>query len=85
MKSKIIILYFITFALFVSVMILTYKMKEKLDDSIKYNVPTKLEEIDSLKSELFILQTNIQRYEIMMEKVKEEDSLLYEKVMFETE
>jgi hypothetical protein len=54
---------------------------------IKENTTTKItiSETDSLKSELFILQTNIQRYEIMMDKVKEEDSLLYEKVMFETE
>lgn len=44
-----------------------------------------LQKEDSLKSEIFVLQTNIQRYEIMMDKVKEEDSLLYEKVMFETE
>ncbi|MEY3421246.1 MAG: hypothetical protein RIR48_1535, partial [Bacteroidota bacterium] len=54
---------------------------------IKENTTSKItiSETDSLKSELFILQTNIQRYEIMMDKVKEEDSLLYEKVMFETE
>lgn len=35
--------------------------------------------IDSLQNELFIKQTTIDRYEITIDRIKEEDSLLYEK------
>jgi len=35
--------------------------------------------IDSLQNELFIKQTIIDRYEITIDRIKEEDSLLYEK------
>lgn len=36
--------------------------------------------IDSLKSELFIEQINVQRYEIVIDRIKDEDSVLYEKI-----
>lgn len=35
--------------------------------------------IDSLQSELFIHQINVQRYEIALDMIKDEDSVLYEK------
>ena len=36
-------------------------------------------EMDSLRNELFIQETNVQRYEIAIDMIKDEDSLLYEK------
>jgi hypothetical protein len=36
-------------------------------------------EVDSLRNELFIQETNVQRYEIAIDMIKEEDSVLYEK------
>jgi hypothetical protein len=39
-----------------------------------------LKTIDSLKSELFIEQINVQRYEIIIDRIKDEDSILYEKI-----
>ena len=35
---------------------------------------------DSLQNELFIEQTNVERYEIVIDRIKDEDSATYEKI-----
>jgi hypothetical protein len=43
-------------------------------------VKESIKNIDSLKNELFIEQINVQRYEIVIDRIKDEDSVLYEKI-----
>lgn len=55
---------------------ITIRNKEIIAE--KENNPLQ-KQIDSLKDELFIQETNVQRYEIAIDMMKSEDSALYEK------
>jgi len=76
-KKKLIIIFIILFVLTMILwgwaLSLNYSLhRESKVDSLKI--------IDSLKSELFIEQINVQRYEIVIDRIKDEDSVLYEKI-----
>ena len=69
-----IILFVLTMILWGWALSLNYSLhkESKNVDSLKI--------VDSLKSELFIEQINVQRYEIVIDRIKDEDSALYEKI-----
>jgi len=79
-KKKLIIIFIILFVLTMILWGWALSLNYSLHRQHRESKVDSLKIIDSLKSELFIEQINVQRYEIVIDRIKDEDSVLYEKI-----